>query len=97
MGSPKVIIGRLINDKITFKPVLISKETEWVKWLDSEELVEFTTQLLKLVERIAKGRKTANDLELFLSEWRETALINQENDVLNDIIEAESELNAECY
>lgn len=94
MGSQKVIIGKLTNDKITFRPITISKANEWLKWLDSEELVEFTSELLKLVEKISKDRKKVNDLEIFLSEWHETALINQENDILDDIIEAKAELDA---
>ena len=94
MESPKVVIGRLVKDRITFKPMIISKGNEWVKWLDSEELVEFIAELLKLADQIAKGKKDSSDIELFLSEWRETALINQESDVLDDIIEAESELGS---
>ncbi len=80
--------------RLIFKPVAISKTTDWLKWLDSDELVEFTADLLKLVEQIAKGRKDSTKLALFLSEWRETALLNQETDVLRDITEAEEELNA---
>lgn len=85
MESPKVVIGKLINNEITFKPMAISKETEWLKWLDPEELSEFTKQLLKLVNKITKGKKTVDDLELFISEWRETASIYQEKDILEDI------------
>jgi hypothetical protein len=95
MESPKVVIGRFMDNEITFKPITISKETEWLKWLDSEELAEFTKQLLKLVSKITKGKKTADDLELFISEWRETALIHQEKDILEDIAEAELELSAQ--
>ena len=94
MGTPKVVVGRLIDGNLIFKPVTISKTADWLKWLDSDELVEFTADLLKLVERIAKGRKNSTELALFLSEWRETALLNQETDVLRDIKEAEEELNA---
>lgn len=94
MGTPKVVVGRLIDNRLIFKPVAISKTTDWLKWLDSDELVEFTADLLKLVEQIAKGRKKPAEIALFLSEWRETALLNQEADVLRDITEAEEELNA---
>ncbi|MBM3235805.1 hypothetical protein FJZ31_05855 [Candidatus Poribacteria bacterium] len=94
MGTPKVVIGRLLDDRLIFKPVAISKTAYWLKWLDSDELVEFTADLLKLVEQIAKGRKNSTELALFLSEWRETALLNQETDVLRDIMEAEEELNS---
>ncbi|MBC8235250.1 hypothetical protein H8E77_37370 [bacterium] len=93
MGTPKVVVGRLIDDSLIFKPVAISKTADWLKWLESNELVEFTADLLKLVEQIAKGRKSSTELALFLSKWRETALLNQETDVLRDIVEAEEELN----
>jgi hypothetical protein len=94
MGSPEVVVGRLFDGRLIFKPVAISKAADWLKWLDSDELVEFTADLLKLVEQISKGRKSSEDVALFLSEWRETALLNQEADVLKDIAEAEEELNA---
>ncbi|MDQ1328594.1 MAG: hypothetical protein QG641_1879 [Candidatus Poribacteria bacterium] len=94
MESPKVVIGRLINDRLTFRPVTISKNAQWIKWLDSEELMEFATDLLKLVDQITKSKKSVSDLDLFLSEWQETALINREEGVLDDIREAELELNS---
>jgi hypothetical protein len=94
LESPKVVIGRLIDNEITFKPMTISKETEWLKWLAPEELAEFTKQLLKLVSKITKGKKTVDDLELFISEWHETALIYKEKGILEDITEAELELSA---
>ena len=67
---------------------------DWFKWLESEELVEFFEELLKLITQISEGKKDATTLSTFLSEWRETALINSEPDVLADIAEAERELNA---
>ena len=93
MRTPKVVVGRLIDGSLIFKPITISKTADWLKWLEPDELVEFTADLLKLVEQIAKGRKNSAELALFLSEWRETALLNQETDVLRDITEAEEELN----
>ena len=96
MESPKVVIGKLIDNEITFKPMTISKETEWLKWLDPEELAEFTKQLLKLVNKITKGKKTVGDLELFIYEWRETALIYQESEILDDIaVELEVSSNSQ--
>ena len=67
---------------------------DWHKWLEPEELVEFLEELLKLVTQISEGKKDATTLSIFLSEWRETALINTEPDVLADIAEAEQELDA---
>jgi hypothetical protein len=94
MESPKVIIGKLFNNRIIFKPLNIPRGTEWLKWLSSEDLIEFTKELLRLVDQITKGKKDTNDLEIFLSEWHETALVNQEDDVLNDIMAAEFEIDA---
>lgn len=42
---------------------------------------------------MAKGKKDSFELAVFLSEWRETALLNQETDVLKDIAKAKEELN----
>ena len=71
-----------------------SKHYDWLKWLEPEELVEFFEELLKLVTQISEGKKDATTLSIFLSEWRETALINTEPDVLADIAEAQQELDA---
>ncbi len=68
--------------------------TDWVKWLETEELVEFFAELLKLVTQISERKKDAETLSVFLDEWRETALINSEPDVLADIAEAQQELAA---
>lgn len=94
METPKVVVGRLFEDRLTFRPVTIAGTADWLKWLDPDELVEFTADLLKLVGQIAKEEKESTELSIFLSEWRETALINQEPDVLRDIAEAEEELDA---
>jgi len=50
MESPKVIIGKLFNNRIIFKPLNIPRGTEWLKWLSSEDLIEFTKELLRLVD-----------------------------------------------
>ena len=63
-------------------------------WLETEELVEFFAELFKLLTRISEGKKDAETLSIFLSEWRETALINSEPEVLADIVEAQKELAA---
>ena len=67
---------------------------DWHKWLEPEELVEFFEELLKLVTQISEGKEDAETLAVFLADWRETALINSEPDVLADIAEAERELDA---
>ena len=66
----------------------------WIKWLEAEELVEFFTDLLARVTQISEEKSETSTLTTFLSEWRETALINSEPDVLADIAEAQQELAA---
>jgi hypothetical protein len=46
METPKVVVGRLFDNRLVFKPISISKTTDWLKWLDPEELEEFTVALL---------------------------------------------------
>lgn len=94
MKKPKLVVGHLMNDQLFVKSVTISKHLDWLKWLDPEELVEFFEELLKLMTQISEKKKDADTLTIFLSEWRETALINTEPDVLADIAEAEQELDA---
>ena len=67
---------------------------EWIKWLEAEELVEFFTDLLARVTQISEEKSETSTLTTFLSEWRETALLNSEPDVLADIAEAQQELAA---
>lgn len=83
-----------MNDQLSVQSVAISKSFDWLKWLETEELVEFFAELFKLLTRISEGKKDAETLSIFLSEWRETALINSESDVLADILEAQQELAA---
>ena len=71
-----------------------SKYYDWHKWLEPEELVAFFEELLRLVTQISEEKKDAAALSAFLADWRETALINSEPDVLTDIAEAEQELDA---
>ena len=94
MKKPKLVVGYLTNDELLVKSVTTSKSFDWVKWLESEELVEFFSELFKLLPKISEGKKDAETLAVFISEWRETALINTEPDVLADMAEAEQELNA---
>lgn len=92
MKNLKVVIGHLMNDQLSVKSVPNSKNLGWLKQLDPEELVDFFAELLKLVTQISEGKKDAETLSIFLSEWRETALLNSEPEVLEDILEAEREL-----
>ncbi len=94
MKKSKLVVGHLMNDQLLVKSVRTSKSFDWVKWLESEELVEFFTELFELLTHISDGKKDAETLSIFLSEWRETALINSEPDVLADMAEAEQELDA---
>ena len=63
-----------MNDQLLVKSVATSKSFDWLKWLETEELVEFFAQLLKLVTQISEKKKDAEVLLIFLAEWRETAL-----------------------
>ena len=94
MKKPKLVVGHLMNDQLLVKAVATSKSFDWLKWLETEELVEFFAELFKLLTRISEGKKDAETLSIFLSEWRETALINSEPDVLADMAQSEQELDA---
>ena len=94
MKKPELVIGHHINDRLIVKSIVTSKNLDWLEWLETKEVVEFFEELLELLAQISEGKKDATTLSIFLSEWRETALINSEPDVLADIIEAEQELDA---
>lgn len=94
MKKPKLVVGHLMNDRLSVQSVATSKSFDWLKWLQTEELVEFFAELFNLITQISEGKKDAEILPIFLSEWRETALINSEPDVLTDMAEAEQELDA---
>ena len=95
MKKPQLVVGHLISDQSLFvKSVTASKHYDWHEWLEPEELVAFFEELLKLVTQISEGKEDATTLSAFLADWRETALINSEPDVLADIAEAEQELDA---
>ena len=84
-----------MNDQLFAKSVVrLQSIIDWLKWLEAAELVAFFEELLKLVTQISEGKKDAGALSIFLADWRETALINSEPDVLADIVEAEQELDA---
>ncbi len=94
MKKPKLVVGHLMNDQLFVKSVPISKSLEWLKWLDPEELVEFFEELLELLTHTSEEKKYRETFSVFLADWRETALINSEPEVLADIAEAEQELDA---
>ena len=94
MKKPKLVVGHLMNDQLLVKSVTTPKHIDWLKWLETEELVEFFEEFLKLMTQISEGKKDVATLSTFLADWRETALINSEPKVLADIIEAEQELDA---
>lgn len=83
-----------MKDQLFVKSFTTSKHLNWIKCLESDELVEFFDELLKLVIYISEGKKDVETLKVFLDEWRETALLNLEPEVIEDIAEAEKELNA---
>ena len=94
MKKPKLVVGHLMNDQLLVKSVTTPKHIDWLKWLETEELVEFFGEFLKLMTQISEGKKDVTTLSTFLADWRETALINSEPEVLADIVEAEQELDA---
>ena len=94
MKKPELVIGHQINGRLIVKYISTTKNLEWLEWLDTKEVVEFFEELLKLLTYISEGRQEAETLSIFLADWRETALINSEPDVLADIAEAERELDA---
>lgn len=94
MKNPKLVVGHLLDDQLLVKSIATSKSFDWLKWLETEELVEFFAKLLTLITQISKKKKDAAELSTFLAEWRETALLNLEPEVIEDIAEAERELDA---
>lgn len=94
MKKPKLVVGHLTKDELLVKSITTSKHFDWIRWLEPEEFVAFFADLLKLVKRVSEGKKDVATLSIFFSEWRETALINSEPDILADIAEAEQELDA---
>ena len=74
MTEPKFVVGQLRNDALSVKPVTISRHLDWLKWLATEDLVEFFEELLKLVTQISVGKEDSEVLDTFLSDWREAAL-----------------------
>ena len=95
MKKCKLVVGYLMTDQLHVKSVTTSKKyLDWLKWLETEELAEFFEELLKLITHISEGKTDIARLSTFLADWRETALIHTEPEVLADIIEAEKELEA---
>lgn len=94
MKNTKLVVGHLMKDQLFVKAITTSKHLSWIKYLEPEELADFFDELIKIVSRVSEGKKSVENLALFLDEWRETALINSESDVMYEIAEAENELNA---
>ena len=94
MKRHELVVGQMMSDQLLVKCVSTPKYIDWLKWLETEELVAFFEEFLNLATQISEGKKDATTLSTFLSEWRETALINTEPEVLADIVEAEQELDA---
>ena len=65
MKKPKLVVGHLMNDQLLVKSVATSKSFDWIKWLETEELVEFFAELFKLLTRISEGKKTLNYFQFF--------------------------------
>ena len=41
MKKPKLVVGHLMNDRLSVQSVATSKSFDWIRWLEPEELVEF--------------------------------------------------------
>ena len=41
MKKPELVIGHHINDRLVVKSIVTSKNLDWLKWLDTKEVVEF--------------------------------------------------------
>ena len=54
-----------MNDQLLVKSVATSKSLDWIKGLETEELVEFFGGLLKLVTQISENKKDATTLSIF--------------------------------
>lgn len=93
MKNPKLVVGHLLKDRLSVQSVTTSKNLSWIRYLDPDELAEFFDELLKLVIKVSEGKNVEN-LTHFLDEWRESALINSEPEVIYEIAEAKSELDA---
>ncbi len=94
MKKHEIVAGHHVNGRLIVKSIVPPNSLDWIENLETEEFVEFFEELLKQLSQISEGKKDAATLTIFLSEWRETALINTEPDVLSDIAEAERELDA---
>ena len=94
MKKHEIVVGHHVNDRLIVKSIVPPNSLDWIESLGTEEFVEFFEELLKQLSQISEGTKDAATLTIFLSGWRETALINSEPDVLADIAEAERELDA---
>ena len=57
MKKPKLVVGHLMNDQLLVKSVVTSKSFDWLKWLETEELVEFFAELFKLLTQISDRQK----------------------------------------
>lgn len=74
MQKSKLVVGHLMDDQLFVKSVTISKSLDWLKLLETEELVEFFEGLLELITQISSGRENSETLSDFLGYWSEIAL-----------------------
>lgn len=95
MKKNELVVGHHVNGRLVVKSIVPPNSLDWIEWLETKEFVEFFEELLTQLSQISEEKKDATTLSTFLSEWRETALINTEPDILADIAEAEQELDAD--
>ena len=61
MKKPKIVVGHLMNDELFVKSVTISKSNDWIQWLETDELIGFLEELLKLVTQISEDKEGCKD------------------------------------
>jgi hypothetical protein len=89
----KLALGNYTADKLQVITFNVPERIAWIEFLELDELVEFVTELFEMTSSVKAGENTIQDLIQLLEEWRETALLNQESGILQDVQEAEQEIS----
>ena len=78
MKHPKVVVGYFIDDEMFVRAVTPPEYLEWIKWLDSDEIIEFFEGLLNLVAQISQKKERGEALTIFLGGWRAVATTRED-------------------
>jgi hypothetical protein len=90
----KLVLGSYEADNLLMETFDIPERMQWLTFLHVGELVQFVKELFETILAVNAGERTIQELSRFLDEWHETALLNHEQDVLQDLHEAEWELDS---